>query len=88
MDYRVILLDSAERELRKLDRQVVYLRLRKAIAALGGDPRPPGCLKLSTQSSYRIRVGDYRVIYEIEDAIRVVSVTKVGPRGGFYDRLP
>ena len=88
MDYQVIVTDGAEKDLRKLERQTVYQRLRRAIEGLAQEPRPQGCLKLTTQPGYWIRVGDYRVVYEIEDAIRVVSVTRVGHRGGFYDRLP
>jgi len=60
-------------------------RLRKAIWALANNPRPPGCKKLKGRADrYRIRVGAYRVAYEIQNEVLVVLVLKVGHRGGFY----
>ena len=60
-------------------------RARAAIAALVHDPRPPGCKKLKAETQlWRIRVGDYRVVYTIDDATRVVTVVKVGHRRNVY----
>ena len=59
-------------------------RVLAAIAALAQNPRPPGCLKLTGSPSWRIRVGAYRVIYEIDDAGRTVTVEAVGHRGDVY----
>lgn len=57
----------------------------QAIRALAINPRPPGCRKLvGSKSDWRIRVGDYRVIYEIADAIRVVRVNRVRHRREVY----
>ncbi len=47
-------------------------------------PRPPGCLKLTGADLWRIRIGDYRVIYAIDDALRLVMVVDVGHRGDVY----
>jgi len=52
--------------------------------ALRDDPRPPGCVKLSGLDFYRVRQGDYRIIYEIEDQRLIVIVVKVGHRRGIY----
>lgn len=64
----------------------VYSRIRVAIAALARNPRPRGYKKLSGRPGYRIRVGDYRVIYEILDEVLVVEVIQLGRRGGVYEK--
>ena len=56
-----------------------------AIAALAHNPRPNGYIKLKGRNGYRIRVGDYRVIYEIFDAVLLVDVVEVGDRKDIYD---
>jgi len=53
--------------------------------ALENDPRPPGCKKLKGRLGYRIRVGDYRIIYEIQDKILLVTVLDVGNRSEIYN---
>jgi mRNA interferase RelE/StbE len=63
-------------------------RVDAAIRALADDPRPPGCLKLSGPSGlWRIRAGDWRVIYAIDDAARTVTVTTVAHRRESYRGL-
>ena len=53
--------------------------------SLGGDARPHNCQKLrGTKNSWRIRAGDYRVVYEIDDAARTVTVIKIGHRSNVY----
>ncbi|MCL2000825.1 MAG: type II toxin-antitoxin system RelE/ParE family toxin [Planctomycetes bacterium] len=60
-------------------------RLARTIAQLAVNPRPPGCRKLEAPVPlYRVRVGDYRVIYAIADMIVTVTVTKVGHRSLVY----
>jgi mRNA interferase RelE/StbE len=59
-------------------------RLNKAIEALGENPRPSGSVKMKVDGSYRIRVGDYRVIYDVDDARRSVLVTAVRHRREAY----
>lgn len=73
----------ARRQLRKLPLDVAD-RLTRACFALAQDPRPPGCKKLKGEPGYRIRVGEYRIVYEIDDAIRVVLVQRAGPRKDIY----
>ena len=61
------------------------LRFEKAIDALADVPRPPGCTKLAgTASRYRIRIGGYRVIYEIRDKVLLVLVLDAGHRRDIY----
>ena len=83
MNYTVFILRRAQKELAQLPGGE-YERVRDAIAALSIDPRPPGCRKLSGRDGWRIRVSDYRVIYEIDDSRRVVTVVHVGHRRDVY----
>ena len=84
MRYEVRMLASARRALRKLDKGV-QARLTKAIDKLAENPRPHGCSKIKgVKNTYRIRVGDYRVLYEIRDKVLVVLVVEIGHRRGVY----
>lgn len=78
--YRVEFTSAAARKVRKLDRPV-RARLLDAIESLTTSPRPDGVKKLtSTENAWRIRVGDYRIIYSIEDDVLVVTVVRVAHR--------
>ncbi|MEW6305771.1 MAG: type II toxin-antitoxin system RelE/ParE family toxin [Verrucomicrobiota bacterium] len=82
--YRVLLERAAEKDLSRLSSEV-HDRVIAAIQALANNPRPPGCRKLAgTKSDWRIRVGDYRIVYEIADEIRVVRVNRVRHRREVY----
>ena len=82
--YSVRIVKSAIKELSKLPTKEA-LRITKKIDKLKDDPRPSGCVKLSgKKDEYRIRVGNYRVLYVIEDAILLVEVIKVGDRKDVY----
>lgn len=59
-------------------------RITEAIRALADNPRPPGVQKLSGQERYRIRQGDYRIIYSVQDADHTVWVVKIGHRRDVY----
>lgn len=83
--YTVALRSRASRETRRLDRQTLA-RISKAIDGLAEDPRPSGCLKVRTaEGMWRIRVGDWRIGYEIDDEARAVTIITVGHRREFYD---
>jgi mRNA interferase RelE/StbE len=81
--YRIEFVPAAARQMRNLD-PPVRRRLDAAIQALRADPRPPACKKLSGREEYRIRVGDYRILYEVEDTVLRVLVVKVGHRRDVY----
>jgi mRNA interferase RelE/StbE len=82
--YEVLIEKQAERDLKKLSSDLFH-RVIPAIQALGGNPRPSGCLKLKNSvQDYRIRVGDYRVIYEIDDKNQMVKVMRVRHRRESY----
>lgn len=84
MRYDVEISPGARRDLRRLPRQI-QPRIRDAIDGLESDPRPPGYDKLTGQDNrYRIRVGDYRVIYEIHDDVLLVLIVRAGRRDEVY----
>lgn len=82
--YEVEITSSAARALRKLER-AVQVRLARAIDSLATNPRPHGAIKLSAEDDiYRIRAGDYRIIYSIVDRRLTVLVIAVGHRREIY----
>ncbi|MBC7170196.1 type II toxin-antitoxin system RelE/ParE family toxin [Candidatus Bipolaricaulota bacterium] len=81
--YRVLVKPSAVRELEAVPRKGRKL-LAERIQGLGATPRPPGCEKLSGGDRYRVRQGDYRIIYSVDDDQQVVRVIKVGHRREMY----
>jgi len=81
--YELVFRKSVAKDLRAFPKQDVK-RIVQRIRALGLDPRPPGCEKLSGQERYRIRQGVYRIIYEIVDARLLVLVVRVGHRREVY----
>ena len=84
-DYQVTFARSARKELESLDAEIVGRIFRK-IERLAEDPRPAGCLKLVGENNlWRIRIGDYRVIYSIEDKKEVVDIVAVRHRREAYD---
>jgi len=81
--YRVEIKRSAAKEIAKLPASVLPRVIRK-IEALQDDPRPQGCNKLSGDEKYRIRVGDYRILYSIEEEVLIVYVVRVRYRKEVY----
>ncbi len=83
-EYAVVFARAARRELEQLDTGVAR-RIISRIEALGSNRRPPGCVKLQgTDDLWRIRVGDYRVIYSIDDRAHVVDISAVRHRTDAY----
>lgn len=84
-DYRVALKSSAEKEFFRLPDQIA-VRILPRIMGLALDPRPHGCVKLSAgRDEWRIRVGDYRLIYTIDDEVKKVEVTRIAHRRDVYE---
>jgi mRNA interferase RelE/StbE len=83
--YEIDIKPSARKELRKLSVSLASLIVKK-IDSLGRDPRPVGCKKLVNNKDefWRVRVGDYRILYTIDDAIRIVDIHHVGNRREIY----
>jgi mRNA interferase RelE/StbE len=83
--YEVRLTRSARKELGAVDSRDDRARLVAAMERLGSNPRPVGSVKLATSdSTYRIRVGNHRVIYEVLDRLLVVDVIRIGHRREVY----
>lgn len=84
--YTVRFKKSAEKELERLPTQIIR-RISRAIDALTENPRPAGSKKLEGQkeSLWRIRIGDYRVIYLVEDVIKIVEIRRIGHRKDVYE---
>jgi len=82
--YRVVLTPAAERQLAKLPPQAREM-VAAALVTLGGNPRPSGCTKLSgADDLWRLRVRQYRVIYQIVDDQLIVVIVKIGDRKDVY----
>jgi mRNA interferase RelE/StbE len=86
MAYEVRFKPSAAKAFAKLDK-AVQERIAPKLDALATTPRPPGAEKLVGEDAWRIRVGDYRIVYAIEDRVLVVLVLHVGNRREIYKRL-
>ncbi len=81
--YSIKIKRSAEKSMDKLP-SGMFERVATAILALETDPRPHRVKKLSGSQSFRLRIGDYRVLYTVDDAARTVLVMAVGTRGHIY----
>ena len=85
--WQVIIHRKAERVLKRLDGDMLE-RIRQAIRELASEPRPIGHKKLTGyENLFRVRVGDWRIIYAIEDKQMIVLVLELSPRGGAYRNL-
>jgi mRNA interferase RelE/StbE len=83
--YAVELKPSAQKELERLPNDLIE-RVVSKLEVLQDDPRPPGCKKLKGgDREYRLRVGDYRIVYLIIDSKHLVSVTRIRHRSEVYD---
>jgi len=86
MAYELIYDPAAERAIVRLPRNV-QRRVLQRLGDLAENPRPPGSVKLKGQAAYRIRIGDYRVIYTIQDDRLLILVIDVGQRREVYRRM-
>lgn len=84
-NYSILFTKSAAKELERIPTRDRH-RIVSRISALAGEPRPPGVEKLSADDKYRIRQGDYRILYEIVDAELIVTVVRIGNRRDVYRR--
>lgn len=83
--YSVEIKRSAARELERVEPRAQRLRIVARIRELAGDPRLPGAQKLAgADSVYRMRQGDFRILYEIDEAGRTIVVVKIGHRRDVY----
>ena len=83
MSYSIRIIRRAQKELARLPEEF-YVQVRDSIRTLASDPRPHGCSKLTAREGWRMRAGDYRVIYDIDDERKIVTVLHVGHRRDVY----
>jgi len=82
-EYEIFFKDSVWKELKKVPK-IELKKILSRVKALGNDPRPMGCEKLTGLELYRIRQGNYRIVYSIQDNALTVWVIKVGHRKDVY----
>ncbi len=83
--YEVLIKRSAADELSTIPKKDLR-RIVERIRSLSDEPRPHGCEKLSAQERYRIRQGDYRIVYSIDDVGKTIEIFKVGHRSEIYKK--
>ncbi|MBF0458159.1 MAG: type II toxin-antitoxin system RelE/ParE family toxin [Nitrospirae bacterium] len=83
MSYNVFISRRAQKELSGLS-GAVFKDIKQSIQSLVNEPRPHGCKKLSGREGWRIRIGDYRIIYEIDDNRKDVTILDIGHRKDIY----
>jgi len=81
--YELLVLPAAQKDLDKLEAPV-FAHILKKIRALSEDARPPGSLKLTDEDGYRIRTGDYRILYRIDDALKRIYIYRIKHRKDVY----
>jgi len=81
--YRLEVSHTVYRQIKRLPLQAQE-RIVSAITHLTENPRPPGTKKLTGREGYRVRVGDYRILYQIDDAAKVITIFRVMSRGDVY----
>ena len=83
--YRVTITRPADKDLKNLDRQIKN-RIVSEILSLAAEPRPHGCRKVVSEDRlWRVRVGDWRIGYEIDESAREITIIRVGHRREFYE---
>ena len=81
--YKILIKKSVSKDLKKIPKKDIK-RILNAIQGLANEPRPPQSKKLSGQERYRLRQGNYRILYSIEDEELIICVVKVGNRRDVY----
>ena len=88
VEWRVIIHRRAEKVLTKLPNLIILVRVRETIRELKNNPRPQNCKKLiGFNNLYRIRIGNWRIIYAIEEDQLVILVVEIAPRGEAYQNI-
>ena len=81
--YNIEIIPSARKSLDSLEK-IAFIRLKDRILALASDPRPHNCIKLTADEGYRVRSGDYRILYRIDDKRKIVYIYRVKHRKEAY----
>lgn len=86
MTYRLAITETARKDLRRLTDDSIVRRINPKLDALCENPRPHGAKKLEADVGWSVRVGDYRIVYEIDDKQKIVTIVRVRSRQSAYDR--
>ena len=81
--YKILLLPRAQRDLDSF-RGKIFKQLENKISALSKNPRPPGSIKLTAEEGYRLKSGNYRIVYRIEDKEKIVYIYRIKHRKEVY----
>lgn len=81
--HKIEIIPSAKKDLDRLDKKF-FTQIKNKIISLASTPRPPGCLKLTTEEGYRIRSGDYRILYRVDDKNKMVYIYRIKHRKESY----
>lgn len=83
MKYSIYILPTAEKDCNRLSKGI-YNRCKKSILKLESKPRPVGCKRLVGEDGYRIRVGDYRILYRVDDQLKRIFIYRIKHRREVY----
>ena len=86
MTYTILFARSVQKDFHRLPRSI-FLRVQTALASIQKDPFPSGHKKLEGHGLYRLRVGDYRIVYEVTTKIRIIVIIRIGHRRDIYRTL-
>jgi mRNA interferase RelE/StbE len=81
--YRIEIISTARKDLDDLEKKI-FLQIKEKMLSLGGNPRQNGSLKLTSEEGYRLRTGDYRILYRIDDKSKVVFIYRIKHRREVY----
>jgi len=81
--YKILYSARVLKELKELNNSI-YVKIRERILSLEKEPRQVGALKLTNEEGYRVRTGDYRILYEIDDKLKTVRLLRIGHRKDVY----
>ena len=81
--YKINIIPSARKDLDNLDKKF-FVQIKNKIISLASNPRPSGCLKLTAEEGYRIRSGDYRILYRVDDRNKRIYIYRIKHRKESY----
>jgi len=81
--HKINIIPSARKDLDSLDKKF-FTQIKNKIISLASNPRPSGCLKLTTKEGYRIKSGNYRILYRVDDKNKMIYVYRIKHRKESY----
>ena len=81
--YKIFILPQAQKDLDNLQTKI-FNQMKNKISLLSNNPRPSGCLKLTAEEGYRVKTGDYRIVYRIDDRQKIIYIYRIKHRKEAY----